>query len=113
VGAARRFVGSALANQGHDSQVDDVVLLTSEVVTNAVLHGGPHRFDDEVVVWLESTGSTVRVEVHDHNLTRPAVGDVPGTGPSGRGMYVLDRLASAWGVTANLLGKWVWFEVHA
>lgn len=93
--------------------MDTVVLLTSEVVTNAVLYGGPYCFPDEVVLWLDSTGSTVRVEVRDHNVALPIVGDALGLGLSGRGMYLLDRLASAWGVTADISGKSVWFEVCA
>jgi len=113
VSAARLFVASTLADRGQDSLVDTVVLLTSEVVTNAVLHGGPYCLPGEIVLWLDSTGSTVRVEVRDHNVALPIVGDALGLGLSGRGMYLLDRLASAWGVTADISGKWVWFEVHA
>jgi len=113
VSAARHFVASNLADRGQDSLVDSVVLLTSEVVTNAVLHGGPYGDDGDVVLWLDSTGTTVRVEVRDRSLARPIVGDALGTGRPGRGMYLVDRLASAWGVTADASGKWVWFEVHA
>lgn len=93
--------------------MDAVVLLTSEVVSNAILHGGPYRADGEVLILLDSTGSTVRVEVRDNNLALPTVEDALVTELSGRGMFLLDSLASAWGVTADLSGKWVWFEVRA
>lgn len=110
---ARRFVASTLTDRGQVTLVDSVVLLTSEVVTNAVLHGGPYGDGDDIVVMFDSTGRTARVEVRDHNLDLPTVEGTSSTRLAGRGMHVVDSLASAWGVTADVLGKWVWFEVHA
>jgi NAD+ kinase len=55
VSDARRFVGSRLEEWGMPKAVDVAVLLTSEVVTNAVVHAGPHGDGDEVVVVASPT----------------------------------------------------------
>ena len=89
--------------------VEVVVLLTSEVVTNAVVHGGPHGPADEVLLNIELTDGSVRVSVRDHNPKGPEVEE--GHDGGGRGVLVVDRLASAWGIEADGAGKWVWFEV--
>ena len=108
VGAARRFVRDVLmSRQVADGVVDTVELLTSEVVTNAIIHGrsGPH-------LAVEIEERFVRVAVRDlspelpvRQLSRPD--DV-----SGRGVVIVEELASAWGVERERNGaKRVWFEV--
>ncbi len=116
VRAARRFVVGALdgALDGALSAalVEAVVLLTSEVVTNAIRHGGPYRAGEDVVVRIGRTGDdAVRVEVQDRNLTMPARGDGSTDAPSGRGVLLVEELARSWGVTPDGTGKVVWFEV--
>lgn len=111
--AARRFVGSTLIGWGRVAVADVVVLLVSEVVTNAVVHAGPHGPGDEVVVAVGRVGDAIRVEVADGHPGLPVVGDGAVGGLSGRGCLLVDALASAWGVTANGSGKVVWFEVRA
>ncbi len=91
-----------------------MVLLTSEVVTNVVLHAGPHRPTDEVVLCVGLTEDRVRVEVTDQHPGIPRIGAAVGSdGLSGRGVLLMDVLASAWGVVPNGRGKVVWFEVQA
>ena len=113
VSAARRFVGSSLVDWNRPQEVDVVVLLTSEVVTNAILHAGPHGPGAEVVVALSRTGDVVRVEVADGHPGIPVVGDGDLDRPCGRGLVLLDALAKTWGVTTANSGKGVWFEVQA
>jgi Histidine kinase-like ATPase domain len=85
---------------------DLVVLLGSEVVTNAVLHGR-----SELVLQLDRVGSRVRVAVADENARTPhQQPQVPGA-LDGRGLAIVDALAAAWGVEDRPLGKAVWFEV--
>ena len=108
VGAARRFVRDVLmSRQVSDGVVETVELLTSEVVTNAIVHG--------------RSGPQLAVDVGDH-LVRVAVGDLSPQLPvrrqarlddvSGRGVVIIDELASAWGVERERNGaKRVWFEV--
>lgn len=98
-----------------DSFIEIVVLLTSEVVTNAIRHGGPHAPGSEIVVRLDCSNGVVRVEVLDHNDDAPIVDlTIDVTRTSGRGMGMVHRLASSWGVGAggHGHGKWIWFEVR-
>ncbi len=105
---ARKFTTRLCAAAGLDSDLTDTaVLLTSEVVTNAVLHG---RSAARLTVTCSKTG--VRVEVGDDNSRRPvlhAQHDLDAL--NGRGMYLLDACATAWGVLPDPFGKVVWFEV--
>ena len=106
VAAARRFVAELLERWGRDDQVDDVTLLTSEVVTNAVMHAG-----SDVDVRVSLVGAVVRVEVGDHDPEPPVVRDTPVL-TSGRGLRIVEEVAVDWGtypVPEN--GKVVWFEV--
>ena len=108
VGAARRFVRDALkARQIDDGIVNTVELLTSEVVTNAIVHA---RSGPQLAVELH--GNVVRVAVRDLGPGVPVrrlshIDDV-----SGRGVVIVEELASAWGVERERNGaKQVWFEV--
>ena len=103
VAAARRFVGETLRGWGVDD-VDDAMLLTSELVTNAVVHAGT-----EVEVVCETLGGRVRVEVHDRHQARRI--PVPGDQVSGRGLLFPETLATSWGVTYGQGGKHVWFTL--
>jgi serine phosphatase RsbU (regulator of sigma subunit)/anti-sigma regulatory factor (Ser/Thr protein kinase) len=103
VAAARRFVGETLRNWGVD-EVDDAMLLTSELVTNAIVHAGT-----EVEVVCETLGGQVRVEVHDRHQARRI--PVPGDQVSGRGLLFPETLAISWGVTYGQGDKQVWFTV--
>ena len=103
VAAARRFVGDTLRNWGVD-EVDDAMLLTSELVTNAIVHAGT-----EVEVVCEALGGQVRVEVHDRHQARRI--PVPGDQVSGRGLLFPETLAISWGVTYGQGDKQVWFTV--
>jgi len=108
VGAARRFVRDVLmSRQVSDEVVETVELLTSEVVTNAIVHGqsGPQ-------LAVEVDGDVVRVAVRDVSPQVPVrrLGQVDDV--SGRGVVIVEELASAWGVERERNGaKRVWFEV--
>lgn len=94
-----------------DRLVADLELLVTEVVTNAVRHGG-RRPADEIVVrmWADDC---VHVEVVDTGLPfeRRAGPDRLGPSASGWGLFLLDRLTTAWGVEAEPNGKKVWFDL--
>jgi hypothetical protein len=113
VSAARQFVESELIRWGRGNVADVVVLLVSEVVTNVVVHAGPHGPSEKMVVAASVVGDAVRVEVTDRHPGFPVVGDGTVDALSGRGMVLLDALASAWGVLPIHSGKLVWFEVRA
>ncbi|WP_239484318.1 ATP-binding protein [Streptomyces sp. CS081A] len=118
VSRCRDFTAEALAGWGWipagseagEERVEDVLLLVSEVVTNACLHaGGPEEFV------LRRGREGVRVEVADASSEppRPRAPRSPAL-PGGHGLMVLDRLAGAWGYEVRgpgAAGKVVWLEV--
>jgi serine/threonine-protein kinase RsbW len=108
VGAARRFVRDVLmSRQVADGVVDLVELLTSEVVTNAIIHG---RSGPQLAV--EIRDCAVRVAVRDLSPKLPVRHVGPLDDVSGRGVVIVEELASAWGVEREGNGsKRVWFEV--
>ncbi|MFG2331661.1 ATP-binding protein [Streptomyces sp. NPDC048604] len=87
--------------------VDDVLLLVSEVVTNAHTHGGAPY---ELV--LERSGDRLWVQVSDTSPVPPRPHGRHRAGhPSGHGLYLVERLAEAWGSVPRGEGKAVWFEI--
>lgn len=105
---ARRFIDVTLTGWGCEALVDSVVLLVSEVVTNAILHA---RSDIEIRVG--DRGAMIRVEVTDQGEGDPVRRAFGEDATSGRGLAILEQVASAWGVTRTAGGKLVWFEVAA
>lgn len=109
-GIARRFVGD---NSDHirEDLVEDAQLLVSEIVSNAVRHGRP---DVTLRVRLHPPG--IGITVADKGADLPTLPTQPpdGTQSSGRGLLIVDALASAWGVTPNQPppGKAVWFDLE-
>ena len=103
---ARKFVTEALERWDCESALDTVQLLVSELVTNAVVHAGSKP---NVAVLL--LPHAIRVEVADDAASGLAPRDATDSDESGRGLFLLDELSSAWGVDASDDGKTVWFEV--
>jgi anti-sigma regulatory factor (Ser/Thr protein kinase) len=101
---------SAHAADLPDAVAGDIELLASELVANAVLHGG-----GPVTVGLERTGHHVRVEVSDTSEDLPTLRAPEDLlAERGRGFLLVDRLASRWGFERRRDdGKTVWFEVEA
>lgn len=107
VGAARAFTRShCVAAQVCEQACDDAVLLTSEVVTNALTHG---RSEARLVVTVGR--DAVTVEVGDDNSRHPQMVVQDLQALDGRGMSILDALAARWGVREDALGKVVWFQI--
>lgn len=103
---ARNFVGTSLLLHSPESP-DVAVLLASELVTNAVLHGA-----GEISVRVSSTPRAVRVAVADHGADLPAPTRARTGAASGRGLDLVEMLSSAWGVVSYPGdGKAVWFEL--
>ncbi|MEV6578784.1 ATP-binding protein [Streptomyces sp. NPDC051582] len=133
VGRCRTFCRSVLADwawpppehpdgltqEQRDAVVEDVLLLVSEAVTNAVRHGGGPT---ELVLRLGARGpdaalpraDDLRIEVSDASRAYPRLRTptVRGT-PGGYGLMMMNLLARRWGVVPRGGGKTVWFEVAA
>ena len=105
-GAARRLVTTTLGGWRCKELADEAALLTSELVTNAVLHA-----HSEVDLRLSKTGSGIRIEVADRD-PHPVAPRLPGPDDTGgRGLYLVGVLARDWGVRFSPPGKTVWFEL--
>jgi anti-sigma regulatory factor (Ser/Thr protein kinase) len=110
IGAARRFVAAALA--AWPATQEAAQLLVSEVVTNAIQHsasgdqGGSlevrYALDDhELYVEVIDAGGAAAPSRHAEQLE----------GISGRGLGLVEALASAWGVHDHQAGRAVWFRL--
>lgn len=112
VATARAFVRDTLQGWGYADVVDDAVVLTSELVTNAVIHAGT-----SADVLCLRTEDGVRVEVADRYPEREI--PIQGAGRSfanadrenGRGLLLCAALASRWGVEYTSTYKQVWFQL--
>jgi PAS domain S-box-containing protein len=108
VGQARRFLQEALPARFLEDS-DGVVLMLSELATNAVLHAET-PFD--VTVALGPDGANVRVEVDDGADRYPVPLEPDVGAPHGRGLHIVGALADAWGIEMHhgRPGKTVWFQ---
>lgn len=100
---ARAFVDVTLAAWHLDGVRDRAVLLTSELVTNAVVHA---RTPFKLAVHLDGV---VTVEVTDGSPDLPRLEAVAFDEVRGRGLTLVSRLASRWGTRPDPSGKTVWF----
>ena len=107
VRAAREFVADALRDQGFAGDYDTVLLLASELVTNAVRHAATPF---EIRVDVERDG--VHIEVIDGDGDHPPEVRHPGPDDTnGRGLLLVDQLSAGWGTDRVGGNKAVWFEV--
>jgi anti-sigma regulatory factor (Ser/Thr protein kinase) len=104
---ARQFVGDTLQQWGCGGATEVALLLTTELVTNAVIHA---RTD--LAVRIAANERCLRVAVSDASHDPPRLGPgFPGLEERGRGLPLVDALSSSWGVDWSLDGKAVWFEL--
>ncbi|MFC9974712.1 ATP-binding protein [Spirillospora sp. NPDC127200] len=108
---ARALTGRALREWRvpDPADIDDVVLMVDELITNAILHGG-----GPVRLLLRLDGPLLTGEIGDGNPAAPAP---PGPGPGlmdwaedGRGLLLVGALATDFGVRPEPTGKTVWFS---
>ncbi|MFV0135610.1 ATP-binding protein [Streptomyces sp. HMX87] len=116
---ARDFTRQALyawgwlpaATADQRAAAEDVLLVVSELVTNACLHAeGP----DEL--WITCDKKVIRLEVSDRGTGQPAPRTPHRAGrPGGHGMFIVQRLCLDWGVVRSpgVAGKTVWAELGA
>jgi len=98
------------ANLLHPPMLDDALILTSELVTNAIRHGRPAV---TLAIHLEPSALTV-VVTDTGPERRPLVPSAPHPdSPTGRGLVIVDALATRWGITpqSGSPGKAVWFAL--
>ncbi|WP_375498650.1 ATP-binding protein [uncultured Jatrophihabitans sp.] len=110
---ARRLAGAELklilTSDVHDNVVHDVLVVLSELVTNAVRAGS-----DTVTVTMDLHRDVLRLAVIDRAEGWPTVQTADATQDHGRGLAIVNMLTAAWGVKyarPGWLGKTVWAEI--
>ena len=104
----RAAIRVALAGQGATGLLEVALLLTSELVTNALMHT-----TDGCSVRVAMIGSSaLRVEVHDNSEDLPVLTDAAKRPLGGYGVPIVDRLATRWGSELTPQGKLVWYELE-
>ncbi|EHN78973.1 ATP-binding protein [Streptomyces coelicoflavus] len=117
VGRARRWARSRLAGSGiraDEPLAETLVLLVSELVTNAVVHTGRSAVLRLVLpgaVTEETKDATVRLEVDDASDRAPVPRCAGGEATGGRGLALVDGLADRWGWSREGTGKRIWCEL--
>ncbi|CAN5216301.1 hypothetical protein BH24ACT1_BH24ACT1_11530 [soil metagenome] len=108
MGEARLFVREALAiTDAPADVVDSAVLLVSELATNVTLHA---RTDLQVTLRFED--NTLWGEVKDWNSRLPQPCMTPDGATTGRGLLLVDAVATRWGIERDDDGKAVWFSLE-
>ncbi|MGR6972833.1 ATP-binding protein [Streptomyces cynarae] len=87
---------------------EDAVLLVSELVGNAVRHTGARVFG----LRMRRRRGWIRIEVRDPSRGLPCLMPVQELDLSGRGLFLVDKLADRWGVDLLPRGKTTWFEMR-
>lgn len=113
VAMARSFVRECVRRSFRDTSedlIDDAMLLVSELVSNAILHGRP-----TIQLSVAVSRSAIEVDVSDQGDLPPEA-LVPVVDPRqtrGRGLHLVDLLSTSWGVRPKLPppGKSIWFEL--
>jgi anti-sigma regulatory factor (Ser/Thr protein kinase) len=103
---ARDFVSAAMRSWScADTLTADVVLATSELVTNAIEHGR-----GQITVDIRMDDDRIVVRVSDEGSGTPVAINADVLSPRSRGLTIVAALSSAWGWQRTFGGKWVWVE---
>jgi len=103
---ARHHVVATLQEWGYLGLVETARLLTSELVTNAVLHART-----EMTLAVQNSDHGVRISVTDSSPVPPSLRHHSPTATTGRGLRLLNQLAREWSVDERDGGKTVWFTL--
>jgi anti-sigma regulatory factor (Ser/Thr protein kinase) len=115
VSGARAFITRTLAATGKGRRIDSdaATLLTSELVTNAIVHTASGSPDGSVTIVVVDVPDGVLIEViDDGSRGTPVVkGDL--FAADGHGLYLVQQLAAQWGYLRDPAGTTVWFHLAA
>ncbi len=104
--SARALVRDALRDWGLVAIFDDAALVVTELVTNAITHGG-----SAFRLQLSRTSGAFRIEVVDDGEGTPEPQPQDTEAEGGRGIMLVDAMSSSWGVENVPQGKLVWAEI--
>lgn len=106
--AVRRFLRGVLAGLDGHLDVDAALLLTTELVGNAVLHTSVSDFE----VSVSLSPGVVRIGVHDDDPAQPVFRPPDLLATDGRGLPLVQSMSEAWGIDDRAGGKLVWFDLN-
>jgi anti-sigma regulatory factor (Ser/Thr protein kinase) len=106
-GEARRHVKAAICAWGIPVDPDIAILLTSELVTNAIRH----EVTGIVTFAITCSCDQLRVDVHDTSRRLPMLVDAPVDAEAGRGLMLVSTLSDEWGFYRTPAGKAVYFTL--
>ena len=110
VGEVRHWVGDLLPEC---DPLADVLLLTSELCTNAVVHTLSGKAGGRFSIDVGWTSDSARVVIGDQgSLESPAAGQTGWADESGRGLWLVDEVADDWGTACHPAGRVVWADVQ-
>jgi anti-sigma regulatory factor (Ser/Thr protein kinase) len=104
---ARRQVRAAICTWDVPVDPDVAVLLTSELVTNAIRH----EAGETVTLAISCSCDQLRIDVHDTSCFLPVLEDAPADAETGRGLMLVATLAAEWGLYRTPAGKAVYFTL--
>lgn len=104
---ARSNVRAAIRSWDVPVDLDAAILLTSELVTNAIRN----EVAGSIMLAISCSRGYFRVDVHDTSCTMPAMADAPADAETGRGLMLVDSLSSEWGFYRTPSGKAVYFTL--
>jgi hypothetical protein len=105
---ARRALCELLGPHGSDSIGQSALLVCSELVNNALMHTTSGGWLS--VWWIPDR--LLRLELEDTDPTLPTLPSAPGvTQLHGRGLHIVDTVASRWGMHRSERGKTIWCEL--
>jgi len=105
--AARSEVRAAICDWAAPVDLPIALLLTSELVTNAITHAA----GETVMLSCTLGWGHVRVEVLDSSFAPPVLVETPADAETGRGLMLIDSLSSYWGYYWTPTGKAVYFTL--
>ncbi len=108
--AARTVVEDVIRSWRVPVDADAAVLLTSELVTNAVTHASPSPATF-VLLTVACDASALRVDVHDGSPDLPVLDEAPAEAETGRGLLLVTLLSDEWGFYRTSVGKAVYFTL--
>jgi anti-sigma regulatory factor (Ser/Thr protein kinase) len=104
---ARRQVKAAIMAWDTPVDADIAVLLTSELVTNAL----QHEAGGTIMLTVTCICDGLRVAVHDTSCREPVIVDAPVDAEAGRGLMLVAKLSTTWGYHCTATGKAVYFTL--
>lgn len=108
VSCARSVARALVQAWGFPELAEDAQLVISELLTNVIKHAAGTLTVQLVVTGLDNG---IRLALSDGSPRRPSVKNVPPDRPNGRGMMLVEALATRWGAETDGVGKTVWAEL--